>query len=83
MRDIHRSPSYTAPAIIRAKAANDLPARPDNAHGAVIAAEEQAVGAGAHGRDVAAALEDGARVVGVVGGEGDLCCVKEVEGSPL
>jgi hypothetical protein len=68
--------------VIRGETAHDLPAGPDDAHGAVVAAEEQAVGAGAYGRDVVA-LEGGAGVVLVVVGQLDLGCVKEVEGSPL
>lgn len=46
---------------------------------AIAAAEEEAVGAGADGRDVAA-LEEGARVVV---GDADLGRVEEVEGPPL
>jgi hypothetical protein len=65
-----------SPAIVRAEAAHDLPAAgADDAHGAVIAAQEQAVGAGADGRDIVA-LEDGA---GVVVSDFDLGGVKEVE----
>ena len=92
MRDT-RSRTTTAPSVvlaIRAETAHDLPARADDAHDAVIAAEEKAVGAGADGRDVVA-LEEGARAGGgfvasiiiVVVGELDLGCVEEVEGPPL
>ena len=65
--------------IVRGKPAHDLPARPDDAHLAVRAAQEQAVGAAAQGRDVAAGEEVG---VGVGRGR-DLCRFEEGEGSPL
>ncbi len=51
--------------IVRGKPAHDLPARPDDAHLAVGAAQEQAIGAAAQGRDVVAGEEVG---VGVGGG---------------
>ena len=52
--------------IIRAKAAHDSPAGPDDAHDAVIAAEDQAVGAGADGGDLVA-FEEGAGAAAGVG----------------
>jgi hypothetical protein len=77
-----RDTPHTSMVVIRREAAHDFPAGADDAHGAVVAAEEQAVRAGADGRDVVA-LERGAGVVLVVVRQLDLGCVEEVEGSPL
>lgn len=61
--------------VIRAEAANDSPAGADDAHDAVVAAEDQAVGAGADGRDLVALEERAGAAAGVgvvvfVGGGG-------------
>lgn len=77
--------------FVRREAPHHLPARPDDPHNPVISAEEQAVRAGADGRDLVG-FEEGTkggfgggtaslRVVGL--GDLDLGCVEEVEGSPL
>lgn len=69
-----------ADALVRLEAADDPPAGPHDAHMAVGAAEEEAVGAGADAGDLVA-VEEGARLVVV--GELDLADVEEVEGFPL
>ena len=69
-----------ADALVRLAAADDPPAGPHDAHMAVGAAEEEAVGAGADAGDLVA-VEEGARLVVV--GELDLADVEEVEGFPL
>jgi len=66
-------------AIVGLKGAHNLPASADDAHVAVIAAEEEAIGAGADARDVVA-LEEAARVVV---GEAHGADVEEIEGLPL
>lgn len=69
-----------ADALVRLEAADDPPAWAHDAHMAVGAAEEEAVGAGADAGDLVA-VEEGARLVVV--GELDLADVEEVEGFPL
>lgn len=69
-----------ADALVRLEAADDPPAWAHDAHMAVGAAEEEAVGAGADAGYLVA-VEEGARLVVV--GELDLADVEEVEGFPL
>lgn len=66
--------------LVCLEAADDPPAGAHDAHMAVRAAEEEAVGAGADAGDFVA-VEKGARLV--VFGELDLADVEEVEGFPL
>lgn len=66
--------------LVCLEAADDPPAGADDAHMAVRAAEEEAVGAGADAGDLVA-VEEGARLVVV--GELDLADIEEVEGFPL
>lgn len=66
--------------VVSLEAADDAPAGADDAHVAVGAAEEEAIGAGADAGDLVA-VEEGARLVVV--GELDLADIEEVEGFPL
>lgn len=66
--------------LVCLEAADDPPAGAHDAHMAVRAAEEEAVGAGADAGDLVA-VEEGARLVVV--GELDLDDIEEVEGFPL
>lgn len=66
--------------LVCLEAADDPPAGAHDAHMAVRAAEEEAVGAGADAGDLVA-VEEGARLV--VFGELDLADIEEVEGFPL
>jgi hypothetical protein len=65
--------------IVGLEAPHDLPAGPDDAHVAVIAAEEEAVGAGADLGDFVALKQEARFVVG----HADLRDVEEVEFPPL
>lgn len=65
--------------LVRVETSEDLPAGADDAHVSVIAAEEQAIGAGAYAGDLVV-LEEGARLV--VAGL-DLADLEEVECFPL
>jgi len=65
--------------IVRLEAAHDLPARRNDAHGAIVAAEKEAFGPGAHTGDIVT-CEEGARIVV---GDLDLGCVEEVKRPPL
>lgn len=82
VRDGHSGLPARRRRFVRAEAAHDLPAGADDAHGSVIAAEEEAVGARADGRDVIA-LKEGASAALVGVGDLDLGCIEEVEGPPL
>lgn len=64
---------------MRRERPHDLPGRADDAHVAIVAGEEEAVGAGADGGDVVG-LEEGARVVV---GDADGGDFEEVEVLPL
>lgn len=66
--------------LVCLEAADDPPAGAHDAHMAVRAAEEEAVGAGADAGDLVA-VEEGARLVVV--GELNLADIEEVEGFPL
>ena len=68
-----------AAGVVCMEASDDLPAGADDAHVSIIATEEQAIGAGADARYLAA-LEEGSRLV--VAGF-DLADLEEVECFPL
>lgn len=79
-RPLHLAHVRDANILVRLEAADDPPAGAYDAHMAIDAAEEEAVGAG-EDAGYLVAFEEGARFVVI--GELDLADIEEVEGFPL